>query len=135
MPQPSASCKRALADATAAFPKRSRAADGLMGDAAHQKRKSDHNQGNAFDLTHDPENGVDCDFFSQLAVLDSRVTYVIWNKRIYNVAMADKGWRPYKGKNGHTHHMHVSVKAALRDIASPWPWAALESPAAQDSTR
>ena len=127
MPQPSASCKRALADATAVFPKRSRVADGLMGDAAHQKRKSDHNEGNAFDLTHDPENGVDCHFFSELALLDFRVTYVIWNKRIYNVDMAEKGWRPYKGKNGHTHHMHVSVKAALRDIASPWPWASLES--------
>jgi hypothetical protein len=39
MPQPSAACKRALADATALCPKRSRIADGLMGDAAHQKGK------------------------------------------------------------------------------------------------
>lgn len=127
MPQPSAACKRALADATALCSKRSRIADRLMGDAAHQKRKSDHNDGNAFDLTHDPENGVDCHFFSKLVLLDFRVSYVIWNRRIYNADKAGKGWRPYKGKNGHAHHMHVSVKAALRDIALPWPWASLES--------
>ncbi|HEX7908022.1 MAG TPA: hypothetical protein VF534_08015 [Paraburkholderia sp.] len=127
MTKPSAACKRALADATALCSTRSRAADGLMGDTAHQKRKSDHNDGNAFDLTHDPANGVDCNFFSQLALLDFRVSYVIWNKQIYNIDMAAEGWRPYNGKNSHTHHMHVSVKAALRDIASPWPWASLES--------
>lgn len=96
MPQPSAACKRALADAAALCPNRSRAADGLMGDAAHQKRKSDHNDGNAFDLTHDPDNGVDCHFFSKLALLDFRVSYVIWNRQIYNANTADKRWRPYK---------------------------------------
>ncbi|WUR11742.1 hypothetical protein E7V67_018820 [[Empedobacter] haloabium] len=126
MPQPSAACKRALADATALCPNRNRDADGLMGDAAHQKRKSDHNDGNAFDLTHDPANGVDCHFFAKLALLDYRVSYVIWNRQIYNTSSAGEGWRPYHGKNGHTHHMHVSIKAALRDIASPWPWASLE---------
>lgn len=127
MPQPSAACKRALADATALCPNRSRASDGLMGDTSHQKRKSDHNEGNAFDLTHDPVNGVDCHFFSKLVLLDFRVSYVIWDKKIYNVEMAGEGWRPYNGKNGHTRHMHVSVRAALRNIASPWPWASLES--------
>lgn len=126
MTQPSLACKRALADATALCPNRSRASDGLIGDSAHKKTKSDHNEGNAFDLTHDPDNGVDCHFFSKLALLDYRVSYVIWNRQIYNANSAEKGWRPYKGKNGHTHHMHVSIKADLRDIASPWPWASLE---------
>jgi hypothetical protein len=127
MAQASVACKRALADATALCPERDRSYDGIMGDAAHQKRKSDHNSGNAFDLTHDPEHGVDCHFFSKLALLDYRVTYVIWNKRIYNKNAAEKGWQPYKGTNGHTHHMHVSIRDALRCIASPWPWTSLES--------
>jgi hypothetical protein len=127
MAQPSAACKRALADATALCPKRSREADGLMGDAAHQLRKSDHNDGNAFDLTHDPDSGIDCNLFSKLALLDFRVSYVIWNRQIYNADLPAKGWHPYSGKNGHTHHMHVSIKSELRDIGSPWPWASLES--------
>jgi len=126
MAQPSAACKRALADATALCPNRNRASDGLIGDAVHQQRKSDHNDGNAFDLTHDPANGVDCNFFSKLALLDYRVSYVIWNRQIYNTDMGEQGWRPYSGSNGHTHHMHVSIKATLRDIGSPWPWASLE---------
>lgn len=127
MPQPSEACKRALADATVLCPHRSRAADGIIGDASHRARKSDHNDGNAFDLTHDPNNGIDCNLFSKLALLDYRVSYVIWNKKIYNVERTGDGWRPYEGKNGHTHHMHVSIKPQFRDIASPWPWASLES--------
>ena len=98
MPQPSAACKRALADATALCPNRSRISDGLMGDAAHQKKKSDHIDGNAFDLTHDPVSGVDCHLFSKLVLLDFRVSYVIWDKKIFNVGMAAEGWRPYNGK-------------------------------------
>lgn len=126
MTKPALACKQALYDATALCPGRKRDSDGLMGDSSHQQRKSDHNDGNAFDLTHDPDNGVDCNLFAKLALLDYRVRYVIWNREIYNVAGDDPGWRPYHGKNGHTHHMHVSIKPALRDIASPWPWAVSE---------
>lgn len=127
MTTPAPACKRALTDATSLCPQRDRKSDGLMGDQSHQQRKSDHNEGNAFDLTHDPDNGVDCNLFAKLALLDFRVRYVIWNKQIYNVEAAIQGWRPYGGKNGHTHHMHVSINPALRDIASPWPWAAIET--------
>ena len=126
MAKPSPACVRALSDATSLCPNRDRSFDGIVGDAKHQKRKSDHNDGNAFDLTHDPANGIDCNFFVKLALLDHRVEYVIWNRRIYNTTMADKGWRPYTGAP-HDHHMHVSVKRAVRDIGSPWPWAALET--------
>jgi hypothetical protein len=120
-PAPSPACLQALDDATALSPKRNRAWDGIMGDAQHQKRKSDHNQGNAFDLTHDPQNGIDCNLLVQLALLDYRVEYVIWNRQIYNKKMPDKGWRAYNGAP-HDHHMHVSINAKLRDLASPWPW-------------
>jgi hypothetical protein len=93
-----------------------------MGDDAHKKQKSDHNDGNAFDLTHDPKNGVDCGILSRKVIQDSRVTYVIWNREIYFRAEAKAGWAKYDGKNPHTHHMHVSIAAASRDDLSPWPW-------------
>lgn len=118
---PAKACKQALSDATLAWPKRSRSYDGIMGDADHQKRKSDHNQGNAFDLTHDPANGVDCSVLATLVIDDPRVSYVIWNKRIYNSEIS-KSWRDYHGKNGHTHHMHVSIKPESRDDVGAWPW-------------
>jgi hypothetical protein len=124
---PSAACKRALADATALCPGRSFAADGIVGDSSHQARKSDHNDGNAFDLTHDPDNGIDCNLFSKLALLDNRVRYVIWNRQMFNIEAGDKIWRPYNGRNSHSHHMHVSIKPELRNVPSPWPWASLES--------
>lgn len=126
MPRPAPACIRALTDATALCPSRDRSFDGIMGDTRHQKRKSDHNDGNAFDLTHDPSNGIDCNFFAKLALLDYRVHYVIWNHKIYNTTMPGTGWRAFSGAP-HDHHMHVSVKAAYRDIGSPWPWASLES--------
>lgn len=126
MANPSPACRRALADANRLCPNRSRTYDGIMGDSRHSKRKSDHNDGNAFDLTHDPDNGVDCNFFAKLALLDHRVQYVIWNRKIYNVDQAAAGWRPYFGAP-HDHHMHVSIQAKYRDVSTGWPWASLES--------
>ncbi|MDQ2822626.1 MAG: hypothetical protein M3Y65_19990 [Pseudomonadota bacterium] len=126
MANPSAACRSALADATRLCPHRSCSFDGIMGDARHAARRSDHNDGNAFDLTHDPDNGIDCNLFAKLALLDRRVQYVIWNRKIYNVDLPVDGWRPYTGAP-HNHHMHVSIKAELRNEAAGWPWASLES--------
>jgi hypothetical protein len=36
------------------------------------------------------------------------VTYVIWYRRIWSVARAGEGWRPYSGDSDHTDHVHVS---------------------------
>lgn len=124
MATPALCCLQALRDATARWPNRDRASDGIMGDSAHQTRKSDHNDGNAFDLTHDTNHGVDCGVLSRLVINDKRVTYVIWNRQIYNRARATEGWRPYSGLNPHTHHMHVSIQATSRDDLSAWPWSA-----------
>ncbi len=122
MSTPAPACRKALTDATLRFPNRNRASDGIMGDAAHSRRRSDHNLGNAFDLTHDPSNGVNCNALSLLAINDERVTYVIWNRRIYNRARAGEGWRPYGGSNPHTHHMHVSIRATERNNLAAWAW-------------
>lgn len=35
------------------------------------------------------------------------VTYVIWNRRIYDLRNG-KGWQPYSGPSPHTDHVHVS---------------------------
>jgi hypothetical protein len=134
-------CKKALSYATLRWPKRDRASDGIIGDAAHKLRKSDHNDGNAFDLTHDPKNGADCEELSKDVVWDSRVTYVIWNKQIcftdqphrrqadesctsprYLGPEKKKSWEPYVGTNPHTKHMHVSIRESARDDLAPWPW-------------
>lgn len=124
MASPAPSCRQALKDATTTWPARDRAADGIMGDAAHKKRKSDHNDGNAFDLTHDTAHGVDCKVLSRLVINDDRVTYVIFAGESYNRSKPAAGWRPYTGQNSHHHHMHVSIKAGSRDDLSPWPWSA-----------
>ncbi|HMU64815.1 MAG: hypothetical protein U1E82_07145 [Nitrosomonas sp.] len=117
-----AACTQALRDATTRWGNRSRASDGIMGDARHRARRSDHNDGNAFDLTHDPANGVDCEVLSRLVIDDPRVTYVIWNRQIYSRSRAAEGWRKYTGANPHTHHMHVSIRVDARDDTSPWVW-------------
>jgi hypothetical protein len=122
MSTPAPCCSQALSDATARWPDRNRASDGIMGDAAHQTRPSDHNQGNAFDLTHDPAHGVDCGVLSRLVIYDPRVTYVIFNHQIYSISRADEGWRQYTGANPHTRHMHVSISMSSRSNLAAWPW-------------
>ena len=122
MATPAPACLKALQDALGRWPYRNTAADGIMGDSAHQQRKSDHNEGNAFDLTHDPAHGVDCCLLSEQLIGDERVTYVIWNRRIYSRARASEGWRAYDGSNPHDHHMHVSIDALSRDNLAKWPW-------------
>ena len=124
MATPAPSLKKFLADATARWPTRSRASDGIMGDPAHQARKSDHNLGNAADLTDDPANGVDCAVLSRQVISDPRVTYVIFNREIYRTYKPHLGWAAYTGSNPHRSHMHVSIKPEARNDLSPWPWSA-----------
>jgi len=116
-------CRAALRDANAMWPTRNRASDGIMGDTAHQARPSDHNQGNAVDITHDRVSGADGDTIADYAIEDARTTYVIWNAQIYSRARAAEGWRPYAGANPHRHHVHISVRVDSRNDDSPWPWA------------
>ena len=130
---PAPACKAALAEATQRWPNRNRASDGICGDARHQARKSDHNQGNAFDVTHDPVHGVDCNDLAALVIHDFRISYVIWDRRIYNPAV-DRSWRTYNGTNPHTKHMHVSIKSSMRDRTEPW-WDLPEEPDLTDAEK
>lgn len=112
-------CVRALQDATERWPSRNRASDGIMGDAAHQARPSDHNIGNAVDVTHDPA-GCHGDIIAGHAISDGRARYVVWNRRIDH--LDGLGWRPYTGTHPHTSHVHISIKPELRADRMPWGW-------------
>ncbi|MFN3287723.1 MAG: trypsin-like serine peptidase, partial [Sphingomonadaceae bacterium] len=121
----------------ARHPNRSKVSDGIVGDAAHASRASDHNPWiidgphgvvTAFDVTHDPASGCDAGALANALVAsrDPRIKYIIWNRRIcasYPVnGVPAWTWRPYGGRNPHKHHVHLSVKAekALYDSEAPW---------------
>jgi hypothetical protein len=118
----------------AVHPKRSKANDGTIGDAAHASRSSDHNPWvkdgamgvvTALDITHDPANGVDCGKIVEVlkASADPRIKYIIWNRRIWNPSVSPR-WRKYSGANPHDKHFHLSVAStsALYDSEKPWTW-------------
>ncbi len=108
-----------LRQATALFPKRKKASDGLLPSAAHQVASpdSDHNTGLAADLTHDPVGGVDCkDIYNRLKE-DNRVSYLIFDGRIWS---KQKGDRKYTGANKHVKHLHISIKEECAKDTSPW---------------
>jgi hypothetical protein len=107
----------------AKFPNRSKVSDGTIGDAKHAKRKSDHNPNEkgvvcAFDVTHDPKNGVNCGELAKKLAKDKRVKYLIWNRQITEKGNPSK-WKPYTGANPHDKHLHISVNA---DYDDPQDW-------------
>jgi hypothetical protein len=113
-----------LRQATALAPKRKKASDGLLPSAAHLKASpnSDHNTGLAVDLTHDPKAGIDCAVIFEKLKEDERVSYLIFNKKIWSRQYAKSGNRPYSGSNPHTSHLHVSIKPDMANDTSPWFW-------------
>ena len=120
-----------LRQATALFPKRKRLSDGLLPSRAHlaQSPNSDHNTGLAADLTHDPGNGVDCAELYIKWQEDDRVSYLIFNSRIWS---KERGDRKYTGSNPHNKHIHVSIKADKANDTSSWfPWLPKPKPLAK----
>jgi hypothetical protein len=125
---------RLLAQLNALAPHRSKVSDGGIGDANHATRDSDHNPWyvldsqplvTARDFTNDPAGGLDCQRLADALrrARDSRLKYVIWNRRIMSGAGGPSPWvwRSYTGTNPHTKHLHLSVVADQRcRDASPW---------------
>lgn len=102
------------------WPLRSTASDGLIGDAAHAATASDHNPNSnnvvcAFDLTHDPANGVNCDAIAESVRLNPHpdLKYLIWNGRIFRAydkpGIPKFTWAEYTGASKHAEHIHFSV--------------------------
>ena len=111
-----------LRQATAHFPKRQKASDGLLPSAAHvhQNPNSDHNSGYAVDITHDSVNGVDCVIAYIELQKDPRVKYLIFAGRIWS---KEKGSKVYTGPNKHHKHLHISIKETCGEDTKPWfPW-------------
>jgi hypothetical protein len=132
-----ASLEKLRKQINARAPNRSKASDGSIGDANHRKRNSDHNPWvidggkgvvTARDFTHDAAHGCNCHMLAESLrnSRDKRIKYIIWNRRICNSSpqkgMPAWAWRKYLGKNGHTHHLHISVKPlkSLYDSEKPW---------------
>ena len=129
----------------AEYPNRSRGYDGMIGDASHRARKSDHNPNDAgavlaFDITHDPRHGFDCNVIADRMRLnkDVRLRYLIFNKRIFGNAgfVEDNGgkaweWGRYSRAKTmpHDHHMHVSLVrvAKLYDDETAWDLGAVNT--------
>ena len=111
-------------------PNRSKKSDGTIGDTAHSSRKSDHNPNRAgvvqaFDATHDPKGGFDAHAFAEFLrqQRDSRIKYVISNKRIFSATTSPWVWRSYSGSNPHTAHAHFSVADAAAKYDDTRNWA------------
>lgn len=128
-----------LGEINASAPHRSKASDGAIGDPRHQGRTSDHNPCaccgvvTARDFTHDPGGGFDAHAFADWlgercrTGQEPRVKYIISNRRICSgqgQGHQAGAWRPYRGKNPHTKHVHVSVRheAAFCDDSRSWGW-------------
>lgn len=137
---PAASCKGALEEATRRWPNRGRASDGVCASSLHLTLYpvSDHNVGEAFDLTADLAHEVDCSALVAELVdrRDPRVKYVIWNRTIWRsydrpatrTRRFLRAWtpEPYTGPDPHTNHMHVSILHAARNVLGPWWIAGLD---------
>jgi hypothetical protein len=113
-----------LRQATALAPKRKKASDGLLPSKAHIKASpnSDHNTGLAVDLTHDPKQGIDCAEIFEKLKEDSRVEYLIFNKKIWSKQKKRLGNRTYSGSNPHVKHLHISINPDMANDTSPWFW-------------
>jgi hypothetical protein len=136
---PAPTCREALREASRVWPGRRIDSDGICASAAHtaQNPNSDHETGDAFDLSHDPLHGLDTYALAERlrlrcrAGFEPRVAYIISHGRIAG-PFHKRGyeWRPYTGPNPHDHHMHVSLdrnRAGVRDDTRPW-WAWVSEP-------
>ena len=109
-------------EVNAAYPERDKTSDGWIGDPSHQARVSDHNPDysaggvvRAQDLDID---GIDVDNVISHLINDWRISYVIYNGRIWGGSR----WRKYEGANQHTKHIHSSLKHASSAENSRQSW-------------
>lgn len=105
------------------WPNRDKSTDGSVGDLSHAARASDHNPNsrrsvNAIDVDKD---GIDPMGLVGLAIKDSRVNYVIYNRRIWQRRYGFKP-RPYSGPNSHKEHVHVSILQTRTAEQDTRPW-------------
>jgi len=122
-----------LVQLNALAPRRSKASDGWIGDAAHQAQgsASDHNPWvqlggdsivTARDFTHDPANGLDCERLAQALISsrDPRIKYIIWRGQLMDSRPEYHPWQ-WTPSSGHFQHLHLSVVSDWScDLTTPW---------------
>lgn len=113
------------------FPKRDKTSDGIIGDAAHSSRTSDHNpnaRGYVLALDIDEDFGAPGDnmrLADQLRELartgkdGGRIKYIVYEDRIASATANNWAWR---GTGyGHTKHIHISFTTKGEQDGSPFP--------------
>lgn len=111
-----------------AHPNRDKTSDGWVGDTAHAARRSDHNpdyaSGGVVRALDVDKDGIDTAELLRVACASPSTEYVIWNWKIYT---RSNGFRPqtYTGVNGHTLHMHISIRhTKTAEAARKWGYKA-----------
>ena len=108
------------------YPDRDRSSDGVLGDARHSSRPSDHNPDyknavggvayvRAVDIDRDLSGKKKPDLMPDLADQirlaakrgDKRISYIIFDGRIASARFGFR-WRKYRGSNPHKSHCHIS---------------------------
>lgn len=95
-----------------------------IGDATHSSRESDHNPDSdgsvdaADFMIRDGFTAADAErLFQQLVESrDSRIKYVIYNRRIFSRTISPWKIRAYDGDDPHTNHVHVSIEDVNKSI-------------------
>lgn len=128
MGTPCAASRAVLDQASARWPSRNRASDGLCASSAHsaQNPTSDHEPDSrgichAADLTTDAPAGCDVwALWNGIIVRgDRRAKYLIHLRQIWNPSIAPY-WRSYSGSNPHEKHGHASILTVFEDDVSDW---------------
>ena len=98
--------------------------------ACHIGGQSEHKEGRAWDFRLDPH-----DYSDQVAgqrIIDwllandaemarrVGIMYIIWNERIWSTYDRQDGWRPYRGPDNHTSHIHFSFSWAGAMKRTSW---------------
>lgn len=119
--KPSASVEQLRKEVNKLWPKRDKSSDGILGDANHQARLSDHNPDpksgfvRAFDIDKDltpTDKNASwklADQLREIAKTDGRIKYIIHMGQITSGTFPGRRWkwRKFSG-NPHMHHIHVS---------------------------
>ena len=125
----------------ARFPKRDKASDGWIGDAAHQARESDHNPDSAgwvhaIDIDKDLGAKGDAKKLADQIVEYAaskkkgakRVKYVVFNDQIASATYPETKWQWRGSGYGHYDHILVSFTDGTELDGSDWPLPILKPP-------